>query len=350
MPAGALALVATVSLRTVIPLRDFLQRYLKREHRFSVSTVSGAESWGYFLEFHIPYYAVRSGPTVLDRRKLGSKPLRTYDELPLKSFSSDGETLYFYQAQTSSLCLGPDEWFWTEYFLVDTYFGSERGLHKYFDDCKYGEGFDPPLGGQGKLTNARYDPREYWLMKVNRRMAQATREWFALVDAFDERMKSYRNTIAGLSGDDVDKTHTKTLGCLIAKIQLFAGCIGGTIDAWRELYETKHPYFTTFGKPEWQVFLDRIDQNVVELSRLRRLLLARQDRFESRLRHYVAFPLLFSTALFSVNFIQPAHPIPWFLATLVMTSLLNYMLASHRIPFRRHLRRRLGGSANLSPV
>lgn len=38
--AAALALAATVALRTANPLRDFVQRYLLREHRFSLSTVS----------------------------------------------------------------------------------------------------------------------------------------------------------------------------------------------------------------------------------------------------------------------------------------------------------------------
>ena len=99
--------------------------------------------------------------------------------------------LYFYEAQISSLSVGPDEWFWTEYFLVETYFGSEKNLHHYLENCTLGEGRDPPLGGKIRMEDPCYDPREYWVRKVDRRVFQVTREYTALIDTFDERMEAY---------------------------------------------------------------------------------------------------------------------------------------------------------------
>lgn len=134
---------------------------------------------------------MRCGDAIKDERMYRGGRLRSSTELPLHASSKDKELLYFYEAQTSSLCLGPDEWFWTEYFLVDTYFGSEEGLHEYLEGCVLGEGFDPPLGGKGRMDEACYDPRQYWLMKVDRRILQVTREYTALIDTFDERMEDY---------------------------------------------------------------------------------------------------------------------------------------------------------------
>ncbi|KAF2120986.1 hypothetical protein BDV96DRAFT_595374 [Lophiotrema nucula] len=367
--AGALALVATVSRSSVIPLRTFLQRYLRRQHRFSILR----ESWGFNLEFHIPYYTIRAGHSLDDPRKLRGKSLRRNEELPLRAWSRDRKAIHFYEAQTSSLSLGPDETFWTELFLVDTYFGSEEGLYQYFEDCEYGEGFDPPLGGVGTMSNPCYDPREYFLLKLDRRILQATIEYTALVDAFDERMEDYDKATSVLSTDTRDKKHTVTLSDVIAKIQLFASCIDSLIDAWESFWATRQRYFTTFGKAEWQRPIENINETIMELARLRKLLLTKRDRFETKLRNlstvsslveateakeqtrianivgekigtltemtvYVAFPLLFSTAVFGMNFMKPSYPWAWFIAVLAGISSLNYLLASHRSPVRRWLR------------
>jgi hypothetical protein len=111
--------------------------------------------------------------------------------LPLREWSTDGQDLHFYQAQTSSLSLGPEEWFWTEYFLVDTYFGSEPKLYNYLNNCLTGDGSDPPLGGEGTMKIPCFDPRKYFLLKLDRRAFQAMAEYTALIETFDKRMEEY---------------------------------------------------------------------------------------------------------------------------------------------------------------
>ena len=134
---------------------------------------------------------MRRGRPIIDHRTIHEKPLRITEELPLRQWSTDGEDLHFYEAQTSSLSLGPDEWFWTEYFLVDTYFGSEQKLQEYLTNCQPGDGSDPPLGGRGTMENPCFDPREYWLLKVDLRVLQVTAEYTALVETYDKRMEEY---------------------------------------------------------------------------------------------------------------------------------------------------------------
>jgi len=50
---------------------------------------------------------------------------------------------------------------------------------------------------------------------------------------------------------------------------------------------------------------------------------------------YVAFPLLFTTAFFSMDFVAPKYPWAAFFGVLVLMSLLNYMIASPRSSQRR---------------
>jgi hypothetical protein len=140
---------------------------------------------------------MRYGPATqtVDRRKLRGRPLRKTEPLPLRIESSDKEDLYYHEAQTSSLCWGPDEWFWTEIFLVDTYFGSEPRLRTYLDSTKPGGGNDPPLGGGGTMRfSPHFDPREYFLRKLDRRFDQVAKEYSALIETFDQRMEEYVST------------------------------------------------------------------------------------------------------------------------------------------------------------
>ena len=128
---------------------------------------------------------------IIDHRKHRASPLRSGEELPLSNWSADEEEMFFYEAQISSLCLGPDECFWTEYFLVETYFGSEEFIPTYFNHQDPDSHMDPPLGNIIRMNEPRFDPRAYWLWKVERRILQATKEFAALINTFDARMQDY---------------------------------------------------------------------------------------------------------------------------------------------------------------
>ncbi|KAF2869771.1 hypothetical protein BDV95DRAFT_497619 [Massariosphaeria phaeospora] len=275
---------------------------------------------------------MRRGPPIRDHRNIRQKPLRTTEPLPLREWSTDEEELHFYEAQTSSLSLGPDEWFWTEYFLVDTYFGSEQKLHEYIANYPSGDGFDPPLGGRGTMNPPCFDPREYWLFKVDRRVHQVTVEYTSLIETFNKRMEEYARHIRQVFQDDPSRTHTETLSNVIETVQIFVDCISAIIDAWDTFYRNQISFFTTFArdKPTWPRIIDSIIRSMAELDRLRKLLLTKRDRFRFKFDSYVAFPLLFTTALFGMEFLKPRYPWIFFFAVLLPTSLANYVIASDR--------------------
>jgi hypothetical protein len=122
---------------------------------------------------------------------VASKPLRKSELLPLRTYSTDDQDLYYHEAQTSSLSWGTDEWFWTGLCLVDTYFGSEENRKTYFMGRTPGEEFDPPTGGRFTMRDTRFDQREYYLLKLDFRVEQVTTEYSALVETFNRRMEEY---------------------------------------------------------------------------------------------------------------------------------------------------------------
>ncbi|KAH6838454.1 hypothetical protein BKA58DRAFT_395667, partial [Alternaria rosae] len=260
--AAAVCLAATVAERSAVTLRDFLHRYLKREVVFSATT-----TWGFFFEFHIPYHAMRRGPLTVteDPRLIGDKRLRKTEPLPLGHHPSDQEDLYYHEALTSSLSWGADEWFWTELCLVDTYFGSEEKHKSYFTGCQEGDGLDPPCGGRIHMTAPRFDPREYFLLKLKFRTEQVVTEYSTLIETFNKRMDEYAQTIRRVFEDDNKRTNTRTISDVIETTQL--------------------SLFTSY-IPErslWPNYINSIMRNVAELDRLRKTLLTKRDRFKFKL-------------------------------------------------------------------
>ena len=94
----------------------------------------------------------------------------------------------YYEFQISVLVIGVDEWLWTGYCCVDTYYGCEPDRRAYLENVNPAE---PASGGSASLDFPIWNPREYYLVVLCRRISQATREWGALLEAFEERMITY---------------------------------------------------------------------------------------------------------------------------------------------------------------
>jgi hypothetical protein len=102
-------------------------------------------------------------------------------ELPLSLSKSKKEKDYYYEAHISLLVTGVDEWQWTAYFCVDTYFGAEESWEEY-PSGNYG--YDGPSGGWIWQKYPYWNPREYFLAVLMRRISQATTEWGVLIGTF----------------------------------------------------------------------------------------------------------------------------------------------------------------------
>ncbi|KNG51349.1 hypothetical protein TW65_01364 [Stemphylium lycopersici] len=189
------------------------------------------------------------------------------------------------------------------------------------------------------------DPREHFLVKLRFRIDQATTEYSALVETFDKRMDEY----------------------------IFIDSISGIVDAWETFKRNDILLFTkcTSSSQTWPRHIDTINRNIKSLDRQCKLLIAKRERFKFKLESfhtisslsqahaavaqgddlrmltkvtvqltshsplkYMAFPLLFTIAFFGIDFISPKHPWPIFVSMLLLTALVNYMVASQRSPKR----------------
>jgi hypothetical protein len=135
---------------------------------------------GFALEFHLPYLALRQAGSAADTRGL-----RETKRMPGTMDTVEPEILY-HEAQVSFLLVGVDEWFWTVYCCVDTFFGSERDAQWYKE-----YGFDACSGAGRMINEPVWNPREYFLIVLNRRLAQVAKEWTNAVSILEGRLASY---------------------------------------------------------------------------------------------------------------------------------------------------------------
>lgn len=103
-----------------------------------------------------------------------------------------GDPEFLYEAQVSFVVVGVDEWVWTAYCLVETYFGSEQTIEYYHEG-----GFDAPSGGARSTLYPVWNPREYFLFILSLRAKQVTQEWSNLVEALEQRLQHHvRQTLS----------------------------------------------------------------------------------------------------------------------------------------------------------
>jgi len=96
------------------------------------------------------------------------------------------DDLYYYDAHISFLITGVDEWCWTAYCCVDTFFGSEQSLDEYLA-CED----DGPIGGGRSAFFPAWSPREYFLIVLSRRFMQVTQEWGNIIHELNLRLDTY---------------------------------------------------------------------------------------------------------------------------------------------------------------
>ena len=150
---------------------------------------------GFFvMEFHIPYLALRDKGSAKDQRSGPAGRLRHSSDIPVRHVGEAADATY-HEAQISFLLLGSDEWFWTAYCFVDTYFGSEYSCEEYLNATSgppaTALSLDPPTGGEKLLDDPIWNPRGYFLAVLARRMDQVSKEWSNLVATVNNRLTDY---------------------------------------------------------------------------------------------------------------------------------------------------------------
>lgn len=156
----------------------------------------------YALEFHIPYFALRK--SFSKSEKLHSNIVGRRSGVFADSFTRNcepGQKEFFHEAQVSVLLVGIDEWVWTLYCLVEGQFEDSRDpaeLEKFVTNMS-----DAPSGNYALYQMPIWNPREYFLMVLCRRMDQATLEWQNLVETLDQRLKDLVSLISLISSSRV---------------------------------------------------------------------------------------------------------------------------------------------------
>jgi hypothetical protein len=265
----------------------------------------------YALEFHIPYFALRksfSTSEKLHSNIVGRRSGVFADSLTRNCEPSQKE--FFHEVQVSVLLVGIDEWVWTLYCLVETHFEQPRDLtelEEYVTSMR-----DAPSGQFGTYKQPIWNPREYFLLVLCRRMDQATLEWQNLVETLDQRLKDLVSSISrsreltanakicmqeddtfvkpsaeSLAGRNSDISRINDYTWAIQVLQLFTNTLVKTIESWQEFSQIHLPTFLPGeGQPDYssQVpsHLQRLDRDISELRYFHTLLGQRIAAFESR--------------------------------------------------------------------
>jgi hypothetical protein len=144
------------------------------------------------LEFHLPYYAWRRKQPTVDfddedeEEEFDGKPTRQTEEvIPLKLKGHDFDPIqdddhsrdYIHQAQISVMITGADNWFWTGYCFVDTYFKAADHSESVEHYSRQRPEMDPFSCGKDDANLPFWLPRQYFLRTLSSRMEQVKQEW-----------------------------------------------------------------------------------------------------------------------------------------------------------------------------
>lgn len=150
----------------------------------------------------MPYYVLgRSEMVSRDtRRKSDGNPLRQSRKLDFLSRSLDAskdsnptdQHYWLHEAQISIVVTGVNNWVWTAYGFVDTYFGS-KGTVEDYDKLKgrHWEREDPLSAGRLNGGEPIWTPREYFLRVVQSRIREVLKEWKRIVRTVTEEVEGY---------------------------------------------------------------------------------------------------------------------------------------------------------------
>lgn len=112
-------------------------------------------------------------------------------------------TDFIHEAQISCVITGSDDWRWTAYCFVDTYFDEEdsrESLVQYAEHRQNG-GFEscPLTRGTCDASLPIWSPRYYFLRVLEVRTSQVVREWHNTVSMLARRIEDYVSALLRIS-------------------------------------------------------------------------------------------------------------------------------------------------------
>jgi hypothetical protein len=137
------------------------------------------------LVFHLPMLVYRESAILRSDPRLDKygEPLRGFDNISFLGTSEAGALGVLYEAVTSLVVVGIDNFRWTAYMLVDTYFDgpdtTRETVWEYHKDESGDDGtyMDPLTRGNEAADRPQRDPRRYFFLVLQHRWKLALTEW-----------------------------------------------------------------------------------------------------------------------------------------------------------------------------
>jgi hypothetical protein len=146
------------------------------------------------MEFHLPYFALRKVPLHEDLpRRTYRKCLRHWEDLTLLKTDRIGlggeDNFRLYEAHTSCVVHGVDEWQWVAYAFKDAQHDSggvythetDYGEFETKKDISSQEVYKDPMANGINADKPIWRPRQYFIKVFDMQMRQFKEEWDALV-------------------------------------------------------------------------------------------------------------------------------------------------------------------------
>jgi hypothetical protein len=189
------------------------------------------------LSFHLPYYAYRSSQTARIDSRIDATaiPLRKWEDVSFLDWDAQAEPCFLYEAQISCIISCVDQWRYTGYCWVDTYFDNKEdreSAQRYHDHAKMPTGvlLDPFTLGSKMANSPSSDPRLYFLTVLSRRLDQIAQEWERILVKLSRSIQRYREVRHSI--------HYFILRCLHTSfiIRLTRHSISNRYHSWHPLF------------------------------------------------------------------------------------------------------------------
>jgi hypothetical protein len=143
------------------------------------------------IERHVEEKRLRRSEEVIPLEMKG------HDHAAPRSAEDDRSKDHIHEAQISFMVTGIDNWFWTAYTFVDTYFKDDDNTESAASYCRTSPEnppMDPHSCGQYEADKPIWNPRHYFLRSLSCRMEQVKQEWnnviFQLFQQIDPCVRS----------------------------------------------------------------------------------------------------------------------------------------------------------------
>ncbi|KIW73427.1 hypothetical protein PV04_01548 [Phialophora macrospora] len=364
-PSSIYALVATAPQSQVASLHSGIYRHLRSNTYLGVSLPSKGLA-PFEFTFHLRFFAWRSTCAEDHRRDKDGNTLRNTQDVSFVHGSDTTHTSFLHSATVSCVITGLDEYRWTAYCLVDTYFDGEGSTWERILDYHktgasvYDRTLNPLTHGKLDADGPIHDPREHFFAVLASRLGQVKREWDRVMVNLEQCFPYYERSIIRTPPTLRREGQYESRRQMAAHLEKMSNFIIQLSDSLKEMIdvlahfqrkhagllaqtESLHVHLCAIEKTydefvAWESALDQMLRRCLHLGRVVEMDLASDAlylskaaaNFSRKVLMYLA-PLIITTGIFSMSesvlpFIRPN--VIWFFGLILVFSLLGLAVDS----------------------